>query len=170
MTDEFDDRYLLGVPDELPEEAPSVERRAARTTAAAPSKPFALRGCVITPTERLDDGYVVVDGSTIASVGTAKPDGVAVLDTEGVILPGLIDLHGHPEFNVFAAWEPPKRYDNRYAWRSDDLDHKLVRDPQKAAKVLPENATRRHVRIAWPSRSTVIRSATRTTSSRCCER
>ena len=29
-----------------------------------------------------------------------------VIDTDGVILPGLIDLHGHPEFNVFAAWEP----------------------------------------------------------------
>jgi 5-methylthioadenosine/S-adenosylhomocysteine deaminase len=31
---------------------------------------------------------------------------VRVHDTAGgVILPGLIDLHGHPEFNVLAAWE-----------------------------------------------------------------
>jgi cytosine/adenosine deaminase-related metal-dependent hydrolase len=47
-----------------------------------------------------------------------------------VIAPGLIDLHGHPEFNVFAAWEPPQRFVNRYAWRGSDLYKQLVRDPQ----------------------------------------
>ena len=47
-----------------------------------------------------------------------------------MICPGLIDLHGHPEFNVFAAWEPPREFDNRYAWRGSELYHTLVRDPQ----------------------------------------
>jgi hypothetical protein len=32
-------------------------------------------------------------------------------------MPGLIDLHGHPEYNVSAAGEPPRSYANRYAWR-----------------------------------------------------
>jgi 5-methylthioadenosine/S-adenosylhomocysteine deaminase len=46
-----------------------------------------------------------------------------------VILPGLIDLHGHPEYNVFSAWEPPKLYTNRYRWR-DSAEYKLVvREP-----------------------------------------
>lgn len=47
-----------------------------------------------------------------------------------MILPGLIDLHGHPEFNVFSPWEPPQRFVNRYAWRGSDLYRQLVRDPQ----------------------------------------
>ena len=30
----------------------------------------------------------------------AKPEGVLSLETDGVILPGLIDLHGHPDWNI----------------------------------------------------------------------
>src|SRR5215831_8544415 len=65
-----------------------------------PVEPFALHGCVLTPEAALDPGWVVVgpDG-LIDSVGFREPDSVLRrLNTEGVILPGLIDLHGHPEF------------------------------------------------------------------------
>jgi 5-methylthioadenosine/S-adenosylhomocysteine deaminase len=61
-----------------------------------------------------------------------------VHETKGVIAPGLIDLHGHPEFNVFAAWEPPKQFVNRYSWRDSELYHTLVREPQNhLLEVLP---------------------------------
>ena len=71
-----------------------------------------------------------------------KPTDVAVLETDGVILPGLLDLHGHPEFNVFAAWEPPKLYANRYAWRRSKPYQALVRDPQNVllTQVPPQDA------------------------------
>jgi cytosine/adenosine deaminase-related metal-dependent hydrolase len=128
VTDAFEDRYALGVPDEVAEERPAIERRDV-APARAPAAPFALRGCVLTPTARIDDGYVVVSGPAIASVGSAKPDGVKVFETGGVILPGLIDLHGHPEYNVFAAWEPPKLFKNRYAWRRSDEYKAIVREP-----------------------------------------
>jgi cytosine/adenosine deaminase-related metal-dependent hydrolase len=61
-----------------------------------------------------------------------------------VILPGLIDLHGHPEFNVFAAWEPPRLFANRYIWRDSDIYHQLVRDPQDVllTKVPPHTQLR----------------------------
>ena len=59
-----------------------------------------------------------------------------------MILPGLIDLHGHPEFNVFAAWEPPKGYVNRYSWRSSGEYKAVVRAPWEtltdAPSLLPE--------------------------------
>ena len=59
----------------------------------------------------MSDGYVTVDPGVIDSVSRKKPEGVdAVVDTEGVIVPGLLDLHNHPDFNVFAPWEPPKVY------------------------------------------------------------
>ena len=38
-----------------------------------------------------------------------------------MILPGLLDLHGHPEFNVFAAWEPPQLFATRYLWRGSPI-------------------------------------------------
>jgi 5-methylthioadenosine/S-adenosylhomocysteine deaminase len=98
---------------------------------AAPAEPIALRGCVLTPTEAIEDGVVVVGaGKQIQAVQKAAPQGVRVHDTDGVILPGLIDLHGHPEFNVFAAWEPPRLFPNRYAWRGSELYKQLVRRPQ----------------------------------------
>jgi 5-methylthioadenosine/S-adenosylhomocysteine deaminase len=96
-----------------------------------PGEPFALRGCVITPDRRHEDGYVLVSGATITSVGTEKPAGVRIVDTRGVILPGLIDLHGHPEYNVFAAWEPPRLFPNRYAWRGSDEYKVVVKEPWK---------------------------------------
>jgi cytosine/adenosine deaminase-related metal-dependent hydrolase len=125
VSDAFDELYDTGVLEELPEE---TERAAAR---ALPSEPFALRGCVITPERKHEDGYVVINGPTIDSVDSTKPDGVRVVDTEGVILPGLIDLHGHPEYNVFAAWEPPRLFPNRYAWRGSDEYRVVVKEPWK---------------------------------------
>ena len=84
---------------------------------------------MLTPDEKIDPGVVVVEGRTIARIVTTAPAGVPVVDTAASILPGLIDLHGHPEFNVFAAWEPPKLYVNRYAWRGSDEYKAVLRDP-----------------------------------------
>ena len=113
--DRFDAAYLEGVIDAAVAAPPPP------TVRAAPAEPVALRGTVLTPDRVLDDGYVVIDlDGTIAAVQAAVPQGARVHATEGVILPGLIDLHGHPEFNVFAAWEPPKLFANRYRWRDSD--------------------------------------------------
>jgi 5-methylthioadenosine/S-adenosylhomocysteine deaminase len=125
VSDPFDELYETGVLEELP---PETERAATR---AMPAEPFALKGCVITPDRKFDDGFVVVRGRKIDSVGATKPEGVRVVDTEGVILPGLIDLHGHPEYNVFAAWEPPRLFPNRYAWRGSDEYKLIVKEPWK---------------------------------------
>jgi 5-methylthioadenosine/S-adenosylhomocysteine deaminase len=125
VSDPFDELYDTGILEELP---PETERAATR---AMPAEPFALRGCVITPDLKFDDGYVVVSGAQIASVGAARPDNVRIVETDGVILPGLIDLHGHPEYNVFAAWEPPRFFPNRYAWRGSDEYRLVVKEPWK---------------------------------------
>ena len=112
---------------------------------ALPAEAFSLRGAVITPEKALSTGYVTVDGGVIQDVGTRKPDGVGVIiDTDGVIVPGLLDLHNHPSFNVFAPWEPPKTYANRYLWRESDIYHRLVRDPQNVLieKLPPQTQSR----------------------------
>lgn len=116
---------------------------------AAPAEAIALRGCVLTPTQATENGYVVVGaGKEIQAVQKSKPQGLRVHDTGGVILPGLIDLHGHPEFNVFAAWEPPKQFVNRYSWRSSELYKQLVRRPQdRLLKALPPKTQLRYAEI-----------------------
>ncbi|MFN2608732.1 MAG: amidohydrolase family protein [Acidimicrobiales bacterium] len=120
----FEAAYLAGVPDEVP-------ARAERRPGLAAPDGYALGGCVLTPDVALDPGFVVVgpDG-LVADVTARRPDAVAVWDTAGVILPGLVDLHGHPEFNVFSPWEPPRLYANRTEWRASPEYAALVRQPQ----------------------------------------
>ena len=126
--DRFEAAYSAAVTEELPPPPEATPRAAPR--AVAPAEGFALRGCVLTPAKRIEPGYVVIQGATIEEVTDRRPESVKVHETEGVIAPGLIDLHGHPEFNIFAAWEPPQQFVNRYSWRGSDLYQTLVRDPQ----------------------------------------
>jgi cytosine/adenosine deaminase-related metal-dependent hydrolase len=125
MVDEFDTRYVASVLEE-DEPQPAPRRLRAR---ALPTQAWALRGTVLTPDGDLSDAYVEVHGDRIAGVTQTRPAGARVLETDGVILPGLIDLHGHPEYNVFAAWEPPRRYVNRYAWRRSREYAAVVKEP-----------------------------------------
>ncbi|EWT02155.1 amidohydrolase [Intrasporangium oryzae NRRL B-24470] len=134
--DPFSKVYGRGVTEELP--PPETRPR------ALPPAPFALHGAVITPDGAWDSGFVTVADGAIDKVSRTEPTDVQVHETDGVILPGLLDLHGHPEFNVFAAWEPPELYANRYRWRSSDVYHALVRDPQNVllTKVPPQTEIR----------------------------
>lgn len=132
-------------------EPPRPRRARGRELAlrAAPAAATALRGCILTPAEAIEKGYLVIGaGREIKAIQKSKPEGVKVLDTGGVILPGLIDLHGHPEFNIFAAWEPPKQFSNRYSWRDSPLYKQLVRAPQnKLLGVLPPKTQLRYAEI-----------------------
>jgi hypothetical protein len=53
-----------------------------------------------------------------------------------------------PSSNVFAAWEPPKQFVNRYAWRDSCLYKQLVRQPQdRLLKALPPKTQLRYSEI-----------------------
>jgi len=126
--DEFEDAYTAPLLDEDP--PPSPASGAALPMGAPAASPFSLRGCVLTPDHRLDDGWVDIDGGRITRVAASAPaDGIRRLETKGVILPGMIDLHGHPEYNVFAAWEPPRLYANRGRWRDSAEYAAVVKTP-----------------------------------------
>jgi len=127
----FESAYATGVSraEDLP--SPILEASAIEgvDTGMVATGGFALRGCVLTPDAVLDPGHVVFDGGgRISSVQGGAPSGVEVVDTAGIVLPGLIDLHGHPDFNIFAPWEPPKLFINRMQWRNSELYHALLRD------------------------------------------
>jgi hypothetical protein len=70
-------------------------------------------------------GQVLVVGKTIvcAEAGTAcasRPEAAAaaVLDTQGIIVPGLIDMHNHILFDIFDNddWLPQKSYQDHTEW------------------------------------------------------
>ena len=104
----------------------------------APAQPFALHGCVLTPDQVVENGWVDIAGSTITRVGTTAPAaGIQRVETDGMILPGLIDLHGHPEYNVFAPWEPPKLFANRSRWRASPGYDAVVKQPLANLKTAP---------------------------------
>jgi hypothetical protein len=106
----------------------------ADTTPASPLHEFALAGCVLASDRVLPRGFVRLGRPTLGAVSDTPPSGVEVVETDGVILPGLIDLHGHPEYNVFAPWEPPQTYANRGLWRDWPQYARLVRSPTAASR------------------------------------
>ncbi|TIC88981.1 amidohydrolase [Nocardioides sp. GY 10113] len=152
--DAFEEAYAAGVPGTLRRPAGRAESRTGprsrddrrpptgappRTVSPetppslAPTEPTAYGGSILMGDGSLARGWVVVEGDAIAEVRSTKPRTVEhAIATEGVILPGLIDLHGHPEYNVFAAWEPPRTYINRGQWRGSDEYAGLVKEPWAA--------------------------------------
>ena len=133
--DPFEADYAAGVL-----QADPAPAHPADTTPAVPVREFALAGCVLASDRILERGFVRLGGPTLGAITDTAPSGVELVETDGVILPGLIDLHGHPEYNVFAPWEPPETYANRGRWRDSDEYAKLVKEPYgrlKAAKLVP---------------------------------
>ncbi len=45
------------------------------------------------------------------------------VETGGVIYPGLIDIHNHPEYAVYPLMPITKKYQDRYEWRYYDRDY-----------------------------------------------
>jgi cytosine/adenosine deaminase-related metal-dependent hydrolase len=114
---------------------------------AATAGSVAIGGQILTEDGPLR-GWVTVEDGVVSAITTRKPAGPKALTTRGVVSPGLIDLHGHPEFNVFAPWEPPKSFVNRYAWRDSDAYRSLIRDPQnRLLGALPAGTQLRYAEI-----------------------
>jgi hypothetical protein len=87
----------------------------------AASTPIVLRGTVVTSDGVLRQGYVGIVGGRIQSVSSRQPDlpGADVIRTDGIVIPGFVDLHNHVPWNVLPRWHPPRRYANRYQWQID---------------------------------------------------
>lgn len=156
----FSQAYREGMPDTL--EGSSRARR--RRTKTLTGEAIALGGQVITA-RGARRAWVRIEGETIAAISTRKPRDAVAIQTDGVIMPGMLDLHGHPEFNVFAPWEPPKTYINRYSWRDSKPYRALVRDPQnELIPKLPKGTQLRYAEIrALVGGATAIQGASRTT-------
>jgi len=86
-----------------------------------------LIGTIVTPTEIIE-GQVLVEGANITCVaagatcsGQAGAAGATVIDTQGIIAPGLIDTHNHILFDIFdgSDWSPLMLYMNHDQWPNE---------------------------------------------------
>lgn len=102
----------------LADPAPTV---VAGTTAA-----LLLRGTVVTPTVAFA-GEVLVEGDTITCAAPSCAEapaasGASIVETRGLVFPGLIDAHNHILFDIFDGtdWSPLRAYTNHDMWTNED--------------------------------------------------
>jgi cytosine/adenosine deaminase-related metal-dependent hydrolase len=93
---------------------------------------YALHGDVVTPTGVKTGYYLVVTDEKISAIQATKPTGMTVVETNGIIFPGLVDGHGHVEYNHIPIADLGKRYQDRDQWPNADLYQTLVKDPKNA--------------------------------------
>ena len=83
----------------------------------------------------LPNGAVYVDGNMINSVAdSARPvpagfETAKRIDTNGVIFPGLIELHNHLSYNILGLWSVPKKFNDRGQWQRHPQYVQLVNGP-----------------------------------------
>lgn len=83
-----------------------------------------VRGTIVTPTEVLPAGEVLISGHLIVCVAascTGEPDaaGATVINTGGIVFPGLIDGHNHTQYNYLPRWQHTKLFKNHNQWQAD---------------------------------------------------
>ncbi|HEX6464992.1 MAG TPA: amidohydrolase family protein [Vicinamibacterales bacterium] len=100
-----------------------------------PTQSLILRGTIVTPDAVIADGVITIDGATITSVAPASAASPAAIKFDGVMFPGLIDLHDHLTWNALPRWRPPHLFSDRYEWQeSSEYETALVKPHSELLK------------------------------------
>ena len=97
---------------------------------------YALGGTLILPSGPTS-GYVLIQDERIVSIWPSKellPPGTRVVETGGVIAPGLVDLHNHVNYDFIPLWNAGRRWQNRYQWARAAAYGPAVKTPYNAVK------------------------------------
>jgi 5-methylthioadenosine/S-adenosylhomocysteine deaminase len=131
--DENDD--TVGVDDSKADASGTTGSKIYRSGCGAPIRTgsYALHGDVVGPQGILPNYYVVVTDEKISAVTPFAPMSTPVVETNGVIFPGLVDGHGHVEYNQIPLADLGKRYQDRDQWPKASKYQTLVKDPKNAA-------------------------------------
>ncbi len=85
---------------------------------------FVLHGKMVQSDGNYTKAYLTIENDTIVSIQKEKPDlseTTILIETEGFIFPGLIDLHTHTTYNILPLWENAQsQFENRFSWREDE--------------------------------------------------
>jgi imidazolonepropionase-like amidohydrolase len=76
---------------------------------------YALKGTLVTPTEIVEGGTILIVGDKIQAIGKdiRLPGGVRSSRRELLFIQGLIDLHDHITWNFLLRWQPGQKFGNR---------------------------------------------------------
>lgn len=120
--------------------AASLQAISAIAVSPGPNR-YLLHGDIVTADGVLPHAWMEIQSGRILRIQREQPDvsGVPVLETDDIVLPGFIDLHNHPSYNVFPRWIPPHKYANRYEWRDSDEYRKTLEAPSLALSDDPNN-------------------------------
>jgi 5-methylthioadenosine/S-adenosylhomocysteine deaminase len=113
----------------------SATPRAATSNAEIDSRNVVLQGTIVTMDAQrsvhadgamwIRDGVIVAVAASRSALNTMQPDAAKVptLRVDGVIYPGMIDLHNHPEYAIYPLLPITRKYKDRYEWRFYDDDY-----------------------------------------------
>ncbi|MGC1294233.1 MAG: amidohydrolase family protein [Alloacidobacterium sp.] len=98
------------------------------------SSPLAITGTLVTPQEIVPNGTVLIQNGKILAAGAQVqlPQGASIVHTDGIIAPGMIDLHNHLTWSVFPRWKPIEEFGNRYDWEQKPVYNVLMDVPHTA--------------------------------------
>ena len=101
--------------------------------------PYVLLGTLLLPDRVVERGGLLVEEGIIQQVWEgpqvpASAAGRVTIDTGGIILPGLIDLHNHVAYNFLPFWHAGRFFPNRYVWQGANDYTAAVSRPYNAAK------------------------------------
>ena len=110
-------------------------------TPPPPTAHYLMSGNIVTPDGILPHAWLEISNHHILHIEKEKPNipGTLVLETNDLILPGFIDLHNHPSFNVLPRWTPPHKFSNRYAWRDWSVYQTQLESKARALQSDPAN-------------------------------
>ena len=102
------------------EDQPSAPTRLSATLLAGEAS-IVIRGTVVTPDGFIKHGYVGIVNGRVVSVSDKQPDmpDAIKVNTEGIILPGFVDLHNHVPWNVLPRWRPGRTFTSQPQWADD---------------------------------------------------
>ncbi|MEN3281413.1 MAG: 5-methylthioadenosine/S-adenosylhomocysteine deaminase [Solirubrobacteraceae bacterium] len=132
---------------------PSRRTPARRPRSARRGEPLIIRGQLVTfddSSEIVDDGALYVDANgRIAGARSAQAPPLSgfseapVLDTEGVVYPGLIDLHNPIMYSTLGLWAPEGRrqpFTSRFQWTTHHSYRRDIANPAQALGALAGRA------------------------------
>ncbi len=99
---------------------------------------YGFEGTIVT----MDDNYTVIphgvvyinDDRIVAVQPASSPppvgyEDVPTIQTEGMIFPGLIELHNHLSYNILPLWDVPRQFTNRGQWAAHPAKRKWITAP-----------------------------------------
>jgi len=95
---------------------------------------YAINGTIVTAQGVIENATMLVVNDRIQDVGAnvKVPKDTQTIRVDGVVFPGLIDLHNHLVWNVFPRWRLKSPVADRYEWQAMPENETELNGPEAA--------------------------------------